>query len=618
MRYSISTFLITIALVLLSAPPAYASLIIKPANNLGLVGYWNFNEGTGIRAADSSGNGNTGTLAGTAAWVGGKFGSGVHTNSDTEYVDIPSLNNNVTYSAITVSGWFYESADPANHSRLIANAHTDTDNTGFQMWLGPAGDGNGCTNAGTNSVRFDVGAGGTSNCANTGVDLVASRWYFLVGTYDGATINIYQDGVLKEQKNFTGGAIAVAPYDVYISEDPAYAGDHFNGTSDDVRIYKRALSATEIATMYKYGASRTGVSSAALNGTGLSSGLVGLWTFDNLDVNWSTSPPLTTDKSGNGGTAALQNMNRSNAAVGKLGQGIFLNGTTAYAWTTDSAPLDVGDIFTYSIWAKRTRTGVNYETLFSKENGTFVGVFDSSDHASFNIFNGGNILTSNATITDFNWHHYVFTKNGSAVALYIDGALDKSGSTGITATNNTSPQAIGVDLTNAVDPNPGTYFKGYIDDVRIYNRALSTTTVKQLYNLGVQKINASSQTLTSGSSLASGLVGLWTFDGPDVTDKVYDRSGQSNNGYYVGGATSSAKVIGKLGQALNFDGSHYINIGGLMGSPGTVTLAEWINMTGRGSSAADAMSIGDIAIIRVDESSIALSCIYHGGAYHTI
>jgi Concanavalin A-like lectin/glucanases superfamily len=110
------------------------------------------------------------------------------------------------------------------------------------------------------------------------------------------------------------------------------------------------------------------------------------------------------------------------------------------------------------------------------------------------------------------------------------------------------------------DNNPNNDWDGRLDDVRVYNRALSATDVANLYaggSIGATRENASSANLTMGTTLgpANGLVGHWTFDGADVTDKVYDRSGQGNNGYWNGSATSSAKTIGKLGQALNFNGT---------------------------------------------------------------
>jgi hypothetical protein len=116
---------------------------------------------------------------------------------------------------------------------------------------------------------------------------------------------------------------------------------------------------------------------------------------------------------------------------------------------------------------------------------------------------------------------------------------------------------------------------GNLDDVRLYNRALSDAEIKQVYNLGQATQNTSSVNLQHGSSLASGLVGLWTFDGPDVTDKIYDRSGQGNNGYFIGGSTSSAKTIGKLGQALTFDGSNGVDMGthASLNIPGDLTIS---------------------------------------------
>jgi hypothetical protein len=122
------------------------------------------------------------------------------------------------------------------------------------------------------------------------------------------------------------------------------------------------------------------------------------------------------------------------------------------------------------------------------------------------------------------------------------------------------------------------YFNGSIDDVRIYNRALSASEVQQLYNLGAgTHVNTSSANLQQSSSLANGLVGYWTFDGPTISGTtVKDLSGQGNNGTNNG----AMPTIGKLGQALQFNGSsNYINLG--TGSQynfpdTTFTVSAWI------------------------------------------
>ena len=74
-------------------------------------------------------------------------------------------------------------------------------------------------------------------------------------------------------------------------------------------------------------------------------------------------------------------------------------------------------------------------------------------------------------------------------------------------------------------------------------------------NSGAVRVGASAADLDNGSSLESGLVGHWTLDGKDTQSTITDRSGQGNHGYFIGGATSSAKVIGKFGQALSFNGT---------------------------------------------------------------
>ena len=60
-----------------------------------------------------------------------------------------------------------------------------------------------------------------------------------------------------------------------------------------------------------------------------------------------------------------------------------------------------------------------------------------------------------------------------------------------------------------------------------------------------------------------GLVGWWTFDGPDMTGgTVWDRSGQGNHGSAIGMATSTMYAAGKIGQALKFDGvDDFVRVG---------------------------------------------------------
>jgi hypothetical protein len=119
-------------------------------------------------------------------------------------------------------------------------------------------------------------------------------------------------------------------------------------------------------------------------------------------------------------------------------------------------------------------------------------------------------------------------------------------------------------------------FDGTLDDVRVYNRILSGEEVKDLYNATKGVTLASSQAVVPGSTLQSGLVGYWSFNGLDVTDKVYDRSGQNNHGYFEGGATNTAKVGGKVGQALQFGTGKEVKALLDLTDKTAITLSMWV------------------------------------------
>jgi len=93
------------------------------------------------------------------------------------------------------------------------------------------------------------------------------------------------------------------------------------------------------------------------------------------------------------------------------------------------------------------------------------------------------------------------------------------------------------------------FFNGTVDEVRIYNRALSAAEVLALYNL----TKGSGFNKTKKNRITDGLVGHWTFDGPDMAGVIaYDQTSNNNDGTLTGGPTRDA---GKIGQGLEFDGS---------------------------------------------------------------
>jgi len=191
--------------------------------------------GPTLNASDSTSNAVVVTNQGATAATG-EIGGGAALNGSYQYID---LAMNITYPQITVEAWFNSSNLANNYSRVVANSHTDSDQSGFQLMFNKNG----------NSGFFDIG-NGHDVAAGWGQALLGNTWYHYVGTYDGTTVRAYLNGVQVGVSGTTTGAIRASGYDPSIGRNPAYNGDYLAGVTDEVRISNIARSADWIATQY--------------------------------------------------------------------------------------------------------------------------------------------------------------------------------------------------------------------------------------------------------------------------------------------------------------------------------------------------------------------------------
>jgi hypothetical protein len=186
------------------------------------------------------------------------------------------------------------------------------------------------------------------------------------------------------------------------------------------------------------------------------------------------------------------------------------------------------------------------------------------------------------------WTHFMCVYDGSNIKIYRNGVETNSAPVTGTVTHSTNPFSIGRYGVTA------SYYDGLVDDARVYDRALTPSEISTLYRAGTVKMTGS--TANSSTGLSTGLVGHWTFDGKDMIPNVRDKSGQGNHGSLILGAsgnTATTTLQGKLGQAINFDGTNdYVGVSSQ--APfiitGNVTLSSWVRLKSVPTSGAGIIS----------------------------
>ena len=461
------------------------TLNVNPDLENGLVGHWSFDGDLTSSVADSSGTGNASYLYTNGEATSTKIDTGVMGQAlQFDGVD-DYLNSNAPSglpsgaSARTMSMWVKYSG--YQDGKVFGGYGKENFNgQNFQI---------GHSNSNTIADRIAVFVWGPNDWES---NVVASAYgddtfhNFLV-TYDGATLKLYIDGEYKDSVSKTlntnvddlciGGEVASGACDRWL-----------DGTVDDVRIYDRVLSNDEIKRLYELGGT-THVNTSVETNPDLKSGLVGHWAFDGDLI------PSIPDSSGQGNTGYIATggaATSSKIVPGEIGQGLNFdasNNDYVNIGTGSSLNMGSGD-YTVAIWAKYATTSSSFPVFVGKGDSIAGG----KRYAIFGRPNGAlecdndddtvdTSYFSSRAYDDNKWHHIVCVRSGSTLYMYIDDIAEPSyDASGLGNLDDSKPGLIG-SLYNNNNPN-ASLFEGSIDDVRIYNRALSASEVKRLYDLG--------------------------------------------------------------------------------------------------------------------------------------
>ena len=206
----------------------------------GIVGHWKLDENQGSTAADSTTEGNDGTLAGDTAWVTGETGSALVFDGTGDYVDLgnPSVLDFGTYD-FTLCAWV---KNPVGNN-VVAKGGDESGGIRYCLQVGS-----------TVGLLVDDNIDKTSVSGGSG--LQDGYWHHVAGVRDGGTLRVFIDSV-----EVASGPLPYTPYNLAgTSQHNAYIGavwqhqagvlgDFYAGSVDDVRIYSGALTSTELAAV---------------------------------------------------------------------------------------------------------------------------------------------------------------------------------------------------------------------------------------------------------------------------------------------------------------------------------------------------------------------------------
>jgi Concanavalin A-like lectin/glucanases superfamily len=220
-----SPFSNEVSVTLTGVPP-------PPPTTGGLVAAYSFNERSGKKVSDASGTSNDGVISGAKWATLGRFGSALLFDGVNDWVTINHSSSLNLTTGMTLEAWVQPAVAPVGWQTVVGKYQS-----GAPLYFLHASSDSG------NRPSTGVYIGGERNLIG-GTQLLANIWVHLAATYDGTTQRLYVNGIQVASRP-QSGQIQTSSTPVRIGGNHVW-GEYFKGLIDEVRIYNRALTRTEI------------------------------------------------------------------------------------------------------------------------------------------------------------------------------------------------------------------------------------------------------------------------------------------------------------------------------------------------------------------------------------
>jgi|GEM_PF-6348566 len=547
-----------------------APAMVLPGGSIGAgpAGWWRFDEASGTIASDSAGE-NDGVLYGNPVWqpTSGKIGGSLKFDGAGDYVDLPigSLISSLTDS--TFATWVNWSGTGGIWQRVFDFGSS----TNVNMFLTPTND--------EGRMCFAITTGGEgAEDQTTATAPLATGWHHVAVTMDAVdrTHTLYIDGQVAATKTaarYTPSSLGRTTQN-WLGKSQ-YADPYFKGSLDDFRIYRRAMSAAEIAQL-----AQPGVSDA---------NLVGWWKLDE-----ATGTVAYDSAAGNAG---ILHGGMWKPTGGKMDGALELDGVNDYVdlpigWVISSLTDS-----TFATWVNFSGSRGDWQRIFDFGSGDKVYMYLTPRTVTDGPmwfcmalagWEGGEERTSASQALPSGWHHVAVGIDAvnKMHCLYLDGQVIAK------TTGRRTPSDLGNTTQNWLGRSQYTadpYFNGSLDDFRIYDRMLSDIEVMALAVAapgGVAPAATQSITLspTSGPGGATVTITGSGFAGSTAGQVFFDRNGNGERDSSDPGRTLTTNTDGTftttLGVPMALEHGYTIWADFPVGSPLEASATFWLTNQG--------------------------------------